>query len=394
MSNAECDLTVGPTREAAARNAQLLTDYDYEQYVSSLTGFSGQDRQRIFYHGFKPALRVRIGSRRNFKPAMACLPSGKLVIATFRFLLKSFGSGPAHQKYEVRLYESRDKGVTWKRIEDTNLSLCIKEPSLVALPDGALILTGEDPVHQYGPGDGKAPVCRSEDEGRTWETVMVPGKSHVRNIIVEADGSLLIVRNFKYGGDNPNLQLCRSVDRGATWQFSEGTVDWNYTHFGEVCPIRLRDGRLMAALRRQIPGTHGEGFQTTVITESEDDGKTWTKPRQMTAAAEVHVFLTELNDGRILATYTNYHLPFGIFAVISDDHGKTWDLDDPIRLALSADLNVGWPVTLELADNKFVTAYGSTTHLRPGYVDGPYGDWSPEKVSCEVVCWEMPNCDG
>ena len=126
------------------------------------------------------------------------------------------------------------------------------------------------------------------------------------------------------------------------------------------------------------------------MTESVDDGKTWARPWQMSNTAEVHTYLTELNDGRILATYTNYHLPWGIYAVISEDEGKTWDLDDPIQLALSADLNVGWPVTLELPDNSLVTAYGSTTHMQPSYVSCPYEEWSTDKLSCEVVCWHMP----
>ena len=199
-----------------------------------------------------------------------------------------------------------------------------------------------------------------------------------------------MVRNVEFRGDNPNLQLGRSQDGGKTWTFSEGKVDWDRTDFAEVSAIRLKDGRLLAALRRQIPDTWGEGFQETVITESADDGKTWVKPRQMSNTAEVHAYLTELDDGRILATYTNYHLPWGIYAVISDDAGRSWNLDDPIQLALSADLNVGWPVTLQLPDSSLVTAYGSTTHMQPSYVAGPYDQWATEKMSCEVLCWQLP----
>ena len=380
--------------EVNRRNAALQNDYDYGEYVSALTGFSGQNRQRIFYHGWREAVRVRIGTRRNFKPALARLPDGMLVLAVFRFRLESFGSGPVDQKYEVLLYESADQGLSWRPIEETNLSLCIKEPSLTAMPDGTLVLTGEDPVHQYDPHRGEVPISRSSDGGRTWQTAMIPGRSHVRNLIVEPDGSLLMVRGFSYRGDDSNLQLGRSRDGGKTWQFSEGIVDWDWPRFGEVSSLRLSDGRLLAALRRQIPGTKGEGFEDTMITQSEDDGRTWARPWQMSGTAEVHAYLTELSDGRIMATYTNYHLPWGVYAVISSDRGRTWATDDPIQLALSADLNVGWPVTLQLPDTSLVTAYGSTTHLQPSYVSGSYNAWSPEKLSCEVVCWQMPDCPG
>lgn len=384
---------IGKSREARERNAKLLGDYDLEKYIVNLTGFAGQDRQRIFYHGWKDAIRVRVGSRRNFKPGMACLPNGTLVIAVFRFRLETFGSGPVDQKYEIRLYESDDRGLTWEPVTPTNLSLCIKEPGLTALPDGSLVLTGQDPVHEAADvREKRTPVSRSADGGRTWETTMIPANhvSHVRNLVVEPDGSLLMVRNFDKKGDNPNLELGRSRDGGRTWEFSEGIVDWNFSNFAEVAPIRLRDGRLLAALRSRIPGTTGEGFNVSVLTESVDDGKTWARPWQISNTGEAHAYLTELNDGRLLATYTNYHLPWGIYAVVSDDGGKTWDLDDPIQLALSADLNVGWPVTLQFPDDSLVTAYGSTTHMQPSYVSGPYQQWSPEKLSCEVVCWQMP----
>jgi hypothetical protein len=92
------------------------------------------------------------------------------------------------------------------------------------------------------------------------------------------------------------------------------------------------------------------------------------------------VYLTELHDGRILATYSNYHLPYGAYAIVSTDGGKTWDRDRPIRLAASADLYVGWPVTLQLKNRSLITAYALTAYLRQ----------PPETTSTETVRWELP----
>jgi hypothetical protein len=100
----------------------------------------------------------------------------------------------------------------------------------------------------------------------------------------------------------------------------------------------------------------------------------------MTNNAEVHVYLTELHDGRVLATYSNYHLPYGVFAIVSGDQGRTWDREHPVQLALSADVYVGWPVTVQLPDNSLITAYASTTYYRE----------APDHTTCEVVKWSLP----
>ena len=100
----------------------------------------------------------------------------------------------------------------------------------------------------------------------------------------------------------------------------------------------------------------------------------------MVNTAEVHVYLTKLADGRILATHSTYHLPYGARAILSADKGRTWDLDNPIDLSISADLYVGWPVTLQLPDGSLLTAYAGTTYLHQ----------PPDTTTCEVVRWQLP----
>jgi len=232
-------------------------------------------------------------------------------------------------------------------------------------------------------------LARSEDGGRTWEVSVHEGKDYPRNFIVEADGSLLMVTAadpdwYDEGTGSPNLLIERSTDGGRTWTRSEGTVDWTWPGFGEVASIRLRDGRLLAALRRQIPGTRGEGFEDTVITESRDDGRTWTQPQQLTTTAQVHAYLTQLHDGRLLCTYSNYHVPFGVSAILSEDGGRTWDRDHTIRLSTSNGYYVGWAVTLELPDHSLITSYAATT----------YAEQPPDRFTAEVVRWHLQEGSG
>jgi Neuraminidase (sialidase) len=371
---------VGKTTADQQRNAVLLKGYDYSKYPSAITGYTGQDRQQIVFEQRATAIRTRVGTRGNYKAGLTQLPDGKLVVATCR---NNNDPEPTKKRFLIHVYESADQGLSWKEINKT--PLFGKEPSLTASPDGRLVMSAQKGY--FGPGSKYKEainMARSTDGGRTWETYDLPGADYPRNMIVEPDGGLLFVRALKSdwsgkGDGSPNLQLCRSQD-GKTWKFSEGAIDWDYAGFGEVSAIRLKDGRLLAALRRQLPNTKGEGFEDTVITESTDDGKHWSKPRVMVNTAEVHVYLTELQDGRVLATYSNYHLPYGAYAIISKDGGKTWDHDHPIRLAASADLYVGWPVTLQLKDRSLITAYALTAYLKQ----------PPETTATEVVRWRLP----
>ena len=290
------------------------------------------------------------------------------------------------------IYESSDLGLTWQEIAQILPGDYNREMSLTTLPDDSLVLTAGNAT---GLERGRIPICRSRDAGRTWEIDSIDGRDYPRNIVVEADGSLLMVRALdRWLSDqekgSPNFRLDRSGDGGKSWEFSEGIVDWDYSTCGEMSCIRLKDGRLLVAMRNQVKGTVGEGFQDTYISESSDDGKHWSKPRRMSNTGEVHAYLTELDDGRILATYINYHLPWGIYAVVSEDGGRSWDVENLIELALSADLDVGWPVTLQLPDSSLITCYGSTTYLQMDSLNPDYMKWSPEKQTCEVVRWHLP----
>ncbi len=370
---------VGKSEADQKRNAELLSGYDYGKYATALTGFTGQDLQRVGFMHWQPAVRTRVGTRGRYKAGFARLPDGTLVLASCR---DNNQSDPTKRKFHIAVFSSNDEGLTWKEIGTPGI--VGKEPCLTALPDGALILIAEPGY--YGPGAKRDEhgLGRSEDGGRTWHTTVHKCNDSARNMIVEPDGSLLMVHAKQpdfhgEGRGSSNLLVGRSQD-GLKWEYTEGLIDWDWTGFGEVSSIRSRDGRLLAALRRQIPGTSGEGFEDTVITESTDNGRTWVRPWQLLTTAQVHAYLTELADGRLLCTYSNYHVPFGVSAVLSYDAGKTWDLDNTIRLSTSSGYWVGWAVTLQLPDGDAITSYAATTYYKQ----------PPDFFTLEVVRWKLP----
>ena len=133
-------------------------------------------------------------------------------------------------------------------------------------------------------------------------------------------------------------------------------------------------------VRHLLPGTKGEGFEDTLLTRSVDDGKSWSTPERISGIAEVHMYLTRLRDGRLLACYSHYHLPYGVYAMLSDDGGVTWNRERILQLSISADLWVGWPSTIQLPDGRLVTAYANTTYGR---------EEAHTRTTCETVRWSI-----
>ena len=373
-------IPVGQSADDQARNAILLSGYDYGKYIEALTGFAGQDQQRISLVRSQHAIRTRIGPVGNYKGTMVRCPDGRLVVATCRH---NCDPEPGRRKYNMFVYESTDIGQSWQEIGQTPIPG--KEPTMALCLDGSMVLLTEsqNPVKS---------IYRSQDGGRIWEQGSIEGVDTTRNIIVEKDGSLLRItaerpgwitntQDSRYSQNaSSNLLLSRSTDSGKTWTYEIGKIDWDETWFGEVCGIRLADGLLLAALRRQMPGTRGEAYEDSVITKSVDNGKTWSKPWPLTTAGQVHAYLTELEDGRLLCTYSNYHVPYGSSVIISQDGGKTWDLENTICLALSNDYYTGWAGTLQLPDKSLATVYAITSHR----------EQDPETTSTGFVHWDLP----
>ncbi len=370
------------TPQEAERNRLLQAPYDPDAYLEGITGYAGQNQQRVWRVQERPAVRTRVGERGNYKGGLALLPDGALVAAVCRPFRGP--GGPYDVTFRILVYRSEDGGLTWR---DTGAQgLVGKEPALLATPDGALVLTAQH--FEKDAAVQRLPVSRSADGGRTFETSWLPGnRDYPRNLLWDdAAGEVVMIRSKarKYvyethAESSPHLEVARSADLGRTWRAETGRMPWDFTGFAELASLRFPDGRLLAAIRREPEGTKGEGFEDTVLTESTDGGRTFGTPWRASRTGEVHWSFLRLRDGRVLATWTNYHLPFGVQAAVSRDGGRTYDLARSVLLAQSADLYVGWPTTVEFPDGTLGTLYAST----------PFLAQKPDSTACEFVRWSL-----
>lgn len=280
-------------------------------------------------------------------------------------------------KGRLDLIRSTDKGKTWsapwtaidEQYDDRN-------PAMGQLKDGTIILayailSGYDESGLRLKGgrsdrvfDGVYLIF-SKDNGKTWsKPVRDPAiynfyanKGHISpygKIIQLPNGHVLMAVYFEFFDARGNQSyIFRSKDGGKTW----GEPVLLGEHFNETGIVALKDGRLLAAMRSE-KGGH------IAITESTDQGKTWSKPNQITADSEHPADLIQLRDGRVLMVFGERNAPRGVHAMVSPD-GRTWDKSKHIVLSDSApNGDCGYPSSVEVGKGKVVTLYYQVDDLK------------------------------
>ena len=383
--------------------------YNNNYQDCGLTGYTGLDYHTLAQLLVIPAWRAQIGKRGFYKSGLAVMPDDTLIASPVNWLepkikvpYPSWAGGK--EAWPVRLHKSTDGGKTWQAMEHT--PLMGKEGSLTCLEDGVLLFTTESL-------DG---IGYSDDGGKTWEIIdfntlredEYQGIGTVRAPIIHPDGTISFMRCvgtgeghvLPQGYESPKCKawLIHSTDGGRTWKDRTEIQTWDdsFPLFVEADFARMPDGSILAASRFEwlhplqgkplpyppgkMPNDHAAGHM--VLLESTDEGGTWSEPREFSQYSEVQAQLTLLQDSRLLCTYTNYHLPFGVGGVVSYDYGKTWDFEHPLQIALSNASAAGWATTRQLSDGTLVTVYA----LEPYHIE-------PKETGpnvCHTVRWELP----
>ena len=225
-----------------------------------------------------------------------------------------------------------------------------------------------------------------------------------------------------------DIVLKRSLDNGATWGeaivvfedganvavnptavvLPSGRILLMFQHFPANWHARPMDGGKIKLLN---PGVTGEFISKTFLMHSDDDGLTWSEPRDVTEGTKrpelvnstatgpgVGIVLTRGDfKGRIImptneGIWDKHLRDFSVYACFSDDDGETWQYGDN---APNGDDGKGNEVQMvELADGSILlnsrSIYGAKVRKQAISKDGGI-TWSPLKDNHDLI---EPQCMG
>ncbi len=318
------------------------------------------------------------------RPRLVRMDSGRLVLVATAWL---------HETYvETGFYiVSDDKGVTWTEPKE------LMHGNIVNLGGKKLLILGDNGNSVF-----------SDDAGDSWSEPirnlpLADGHIPFFHGSVLVEGASVYTVNGAAGYDPPGFAgsfLRRSDDAGRTWgEPVHIPAYWDpsssqFHGFSEGSITRAANGDMVVAVRTGAAdgfANYNDHWRRIVIFRSPDDGKTWEDGIVYFDYGVVHSDLLTLPNGDIVMTYAVrigeldgcvYH---GIEAVISHDHGKTWDWANRYYLfRWNMHESTHSPQSVLLADGRILTTFlypvdapwgKRTTPVNIGLVDALY--WKP-----------------
>jgi hypothetical protein len=257
----------------------------------------------------------------------------------------------------------------------------LKPDTLKSFQDGGF------PIDIDAPTGGRALICRSLDDGRTWsrpETLIdTPGDDRHPVIVELPDGDLLclffVIDNW-YGYDEPpagrnknsRVASTRSEDGGRTW--SEPVfMPSPFKYYDRMCgkPVVLPDGGiLMPTYGMEAWGPHEE----LGVYRSDDGGRSWRFLSRLQSSVKVldEPAITRARSGRIvMISRTEGEVAF------SDDDAASWTTPQAFGVKMVA------PCLLTMNDGTLVCIFGWSS------TGGVQMMWSDD----EGQTWTAPAAD-
>ena len=329
---------------------------------------------------------------------LARMDNGELAVLCSREKAPPQGA----RTFEPIIAFSKDDGATWsdfRMVPGTKG----RPQYLEALGAGRLSFVTE--VFDQG---GKPQRIFSSDFGRTW-TERVDHPPTKAGMPFNLEGNAWIDRDAQgkarailelgwhyapgknHPKDDATVVFRRSIDGGKTWIDEVAPPQWKFTaeHKGkkwlrgvsEGAVVRAANGDLVAALRTDMPpeyfdGPHDDSLEGTSISISRDDGKTWSDMQFLFHAGRHHANLQRLPNGDLACTLVVrddvQHGKLashrrGCDALVSHDHGRTWNLDRRYELdsfeflrgdGYWVDGMCGHIASVALPDGSVLSAYG------------------------------------
>ena len=351
----------------------------------------------------------RIGLGLTYKPVIAKLPSGELLVVSFlmkkverdeyredELLYHSNDGGKTwleprtdvdQFREDVMLYRSGDGGKTWSGPEILDLPGC--EPYLTVLKDGTIFITSNVMVNN-APNERNYAynyLHRSQDGGRTWSSTLIapeefrPVSSITTRNVLEMDDGSLVIGISEHRIKNSKSCIWISSDKGKTWaekypaHFEDVPRDYPYTIMGEAY-LWQAGCKIYAILRVgvhnswPIAGTTDPGetdnSERMILYSTTDMGHNWQKVRDLGDYGQMYPSIMRLDDDRLLLTFTQRGVspPFGVRAVLGQEtqDDVTFDMEnDHIMIDTKTPEGMksggGFGPTVKLDDGTLVTSY-------------------------------------
>lgn len=242
----------------------------------------------------------------------------------------------------ARLYHSVDGGSTWKKLCDAPGG----DTSGVAILGDGTILVATNVQAGYDGHPYESPnytirsfTHRSEDRGTTWSAPFELDPWPYQGVGTDAsirfreaaDGTIYYpvstTAMARPGQPLANAdryfaaQLYVSTDGGRTFRSRCNMGKWTC----ESDTLPLGDGRLLASIRYQTPGSGGwPRYKQTAVASSSDAGRTWTVPRIVTGFLQQTACVVRLSDGTVVLPFSHKDVGQGQRFLVSYDSGRTW----------------------------------------------------------------------
>ncbi len=247
-------------------------------------------------------------------------------------------------------------------------------PTTVLLEDGRTIIV----VYPKGHGRGAIVMKRSTDGGLTWSDRLPTPKSWETSLetptihrVIDSRGKMRLIL---FSGLYP-IRMSVSEDDGQTW--SELAPVGN---FGGVVAmasvVRLQNGDCAAFFHddgRFLSKNGNQEYPPKFIvykTLSKDGGQTWGAPTALLSHPEAHLCepgIIRSQDGKQLAMLLRENSRrHNSFVSFSEDEGLTWSKPRELPGALTGDRHVG----RYAPDGRLFITFRDTTHVSP-----TKGDW-------------------
>lgn len=168
------------------------------------------------------------------------------------------------------------------------------------------------------------------------------------------DGSILWVGTVF--GEHNKIEV-HTIDTESGTTAYRGRIEtdgFDSLSFYEPHAIQLPDGKIVCHIRVE---NDEETIFTLYQSVSYDNGKSWSKPKQIIgddSGAPAHLFLH--SSGILISAFSRRTLPYGIRVIFSSDGGESWSDEYTVYENYCSD-DLGYPSTVELDDGSLLTVF-------------------------------------